>query len=105
MESFHEPTLIAALDRAESIIANPNQYRAHIRRNAMNALYRAAMPITTTNPLDDELDRLKTKLERLWDMPDRGKAISAWDTTLARYERMCGYQERMLIVMRKDRTT
>lgn len=102
-QPFHEPTFTAALDRAEAIIASHEQYTSKIRRQAMNDLYRSLMMVTDHTPLDAELRRLSAKLDALMGLPDEGRAVSAWDTALNRYKRMCGYQDRVLDVMRKDR--
>lgn len=102
-QPFHEPTFTAALDRAETIIASHTDYSAQLRRKAMRDLYASISMVTDHNPLDVELERLYTKLEGIGKIPDEGKAISAWDTTLARYERMCDYQIRLYEVMAKDR--
>lgn len=102
-QTFHEPTFTAALDRAETIIASHTDYGAQVRRKAMNDLYRSLMIVTDHQPLDKELRRLSAKLDALMDLPDEGKAISAWDTALKRYERMRDNQWRVLEVMRRDR--
>lgn len=101
-QPFHEPTFTAALDRAEAIIASHEQYPVRIRRQAMNDLYRSFMMVTDHTPLDVELRRLSTKLDALMGLPDEGKAVSAWDTALKRYERMRNNQWRVVALMRKD---
>ena len=102
-QSFHEPTFTAALDRAEAIIDSHDQYRPEIRRQAMRALYASVAMVTDHQPLDRELRRLSDKLDDIMDLPDEGRAVSAWDTALKRYERMRDNQYRVLEVMRKDR--
>lgn len=102
-QPFHEPTFTAALDRAEAIIASHEQYKPEIRRQAMRDLYASVAMVTDHQPLDREIGRLNIKLCKIYEIPDTGKAISAWDTTNERYMRMCDYQWRVQEVMRKDR--
>lgn len=103
-QPFHEPTFLAALDRAEAmVIVNPDQYKPEMRRKAMRDLYASMAMVTDHQPLDKELRRLSAKLDALMDLPDEGRAVSAWDTALKRYERMRENQWRILEVMRRDR--